>query len=132
MQLDFADRPECSDDPELFFPTSTGSRAAMQHEQAKSICRRCPFRAPCLAWALEHDERGIWGGTTHEERHDVRWRVGNDRMTRYQLYQLTQQMIEDEGMTPAECAKRLGLNYSHVLAQRRLARQDIDSGRWRP
>jgi WhiB family redox-sensing transcriptional regulator len=36
---------------------------------AKSICRRCPVRADCLAHAIEQGERyGIWGGFTEHTR----------------------------------------------------------------
>ncbi len=35
---------------------------------AKSICARCLVAEECRAWAVEHDERGIWGGTSREER----------------------------------------------------------------
>lgn len=40
-------------------------------EMAKAVCSRCPVVAACLQWARDHDERGIWGGTTENER----WRV---------------------------------------------------------
>jgi WhiB family redox-sensing transcriptional regulator len=32
------------------------------------ICAQCPVRAQCLAHAVEHNEWGIWGGTTDDER----------------------------------------------------------------
>lgn len=35
---------------------------------AVNVCRTCPHQAECLAWAIEHDEHGIWGGTTDRER----------------------------------------------------------------
>jgi WhiB family redox-sensing transcriptional regulator len=35
----------------------------------KAICRRCPVRTQCLAYALDADEpSGIWGGLTTDER----------------------------------------------------------------
>lgn len=56
--------------PDLWFPTG--------HSQDKltalSVCRVCPVRAECLAYALEMMARckgdlyGIWGGTTEVER----------------------------------------------------------------
>lgn len=40
-------------------------------EAAVRICNRCPFRAECLTWAIDHRERyGIWGGLTPGERRD--------------------------------------------------------------
>ncbi|OPC85346.1 hypothetical protein B4N89_27355 [Embleya scabrispora] len=36
--------------------------------EAIAICRTCPVRNPCLAHALAHDEQGVWGGLTEDER----------------------------------------------------------------
>lgn len=63
---------ECRDaDPEDFFPP-TGWGNAWVTEQAKLMCADCPERLRCLAWALEHHEWGIWGGTTDKERAQMR------------------------------------------------------------
>jgi WhiB family transcriptional regulator, redox-sensing transcriptional regulator len=40
----------------------------VQVGQARALCRRCPVADVCLRWAVEHDEYGLWGGTTREER----------------------------------------------------------------
>jgi WhiB family redox-sensing transcriptional regulator len=51
-------------DPEVFFPERGGSPAA-----AKAVCRVCPVRVPCLAFALAAGEVfGVWGGLTGRER----------------------------------------------------------------
>jgi WhiB family redox-sensing transcriptional regulator len=51
-------------DPEAFFPDRGGSVRA-----ARVVCARCPVRAECLEFALEHDERfGVWGGLSERER----------------------------------------------------------------
>lgn len=34
----------------------------------RAVCARCLVHDECLAFALEHDERGIWGGTNEAER----------------------------------------------------------------
>lgn len=55
--------------PELFHPfpeTPAGVR------EAKAACGGCPWRRPCLAWALTHEEVGVWGGTTTNERTELR------------------------------------------------------------
>lgn len=39
---------------------------------AKEICGRCLVRSECLAFAVAHDERGIWGGTSDGERRAIR------------------------------------------------------------
>jgi len=59
-------------DPDLFFPISMAGPALDQIDEAKRICRSCPVREPCLAWALSvPDVAGIWGGTTEAERHAI-------------------------------------------------------------
>lgn len=51
-------------DPEIFFPEKYESCRA-----AKLICARCPVRAECLAFALEHHEHvGIYGGMSPRQR----------------------------------------------------------------
>ncbi|MDQ3756508.1 MAG: WhiB family transcriptional regulator [Actinomycetota bacterium] len=54
----------CREYPEVeFFPEQGGDA-----RPAKTVCGRCVVRDECLAWAVEHDERGVWGGTTRLER----------------------------------------------------------------
>ena len=54
------DDAACLDaDPDLFFPVGTTGPALLQVDQAKRICRGCPARTPCLAWALD---QGIGAG----------------------------------------------------------------------
>ena len=38
--------------------------------EAKAVCRGCPVRRECLAYAMAQDDSlsGIWGGTTHKQR----------------------------------------------------------------
>ena len=51
-------------DPEIFFPEKGGATAG-----AKALCKSCPVKADCLAYALKHDERfGVWGGLSERER----------------------------------------------------------------
>ena len=60
----------CRDtDPNLFYPLGRGVAALEQIEEAKMICRTCPSREPCLAFALStHQELGVWGGMSADER----------------------------------------------------------------
>ena len=66
----------CRDaDPDLFFPVGATGAALRQIEEAKRICRSCPARIQCLAWALEVGVAdGVWGGTTQDERRVIRSR----------------------------------------------------------
>ena len=49
--------------------------------RAKAVCRRCPLRQACLAYALAATDGhgtpipGIWAGTTVEERKALRRRA---------------------------------------------------------
>lgn len=39
---------------------------------ATDLCGRCPVRDQCLDWAIDHDEYGVWAGTTREDREKIR------------------------------------------------------------
>jgi len=52
-------------DPNVFFIDTKDLRLV---RKAKSFCDTCPCRRPCLEWAYETDQKGIWGGTTEGER----------------------------------------------------------------
>ncbi|MER8042727.1 WhiB family transcriptional regulator [Streptomyces sp. NPDC094032] len=54
-------------DPELWWPEKGSSTAA-----ARKICTACEVRTPCLDWALETGEPGVWGGTTPNQRKAIR------------------------------------------------------------
>ena len=64
----------CRDvDPELFFPIGTTGVAVDHIEAAKSVCNACPVKKQCLEYALAtNQESGVWGGTSEEERRDLR------------------------------------------------------------
>ena len=63
-------------DPDIFYPKKGGSTA-----EAKRVCRGCPVRAECLAYALQHDELsfGVWGGLSVVERRRLKPRPGRRR-----------------------------------------------------
>jgi len=63
------DYAACRDvDPDLFFPLGTSGASLIQIDEAKQICRTCPVCGPCLRWALDSGDAGVWGGTTEDER----------------------------------------------------------------
>ena len=78
--MDWRDRAACRDeDPELFFPVGTTGPALVQIEQAKAVCRTCPVVAPCLAWALDGNVSGVWGGMDEDERRSLKRRAARER-----------------------------------------------------
>ena len=55
-------------DPDLWF-----SPGALEHKEAKRICRDCPVRRECLNYAMHSTiDHGVWGGLTERERRRVR------------------------------------------------------------
>ena len=73
------DNPSCAQtDPELFFPQESmdffGRNISkyINIAAAKKICDSCPLKAPCLEYAIRNVEIGIWGGTTEEQRKQLR------------------------------------------------------------
>jgi len=65
------------EDPELFFPIST--HPDRQTTEAKAVCRTCPVRDTCRAWALETQQgHGILGGLTEAERRTILRRAERD------------------------------------------------------
>jgi WhiB family redox-sensing transcriptional regulator len=71
---DWRDLASCRDtDPDLFFPVGTTGPAIEQIESAKAVCQECESRQPCLEFALTtNQDSGIWGGTSEEERRQMR------------------------------------------------------------
>lgn len=59
-------------DPELFYPPANnagGGKRTHHIDNARRVCRSCPVRVDCLAWAFEVDDRfAVLGATTAEER----------------------------------------------------------------
>jgi WhiB family transcriptional regulator, redox-sensing transcriptional regulator len=64
----------CRERPEVdWFPDrEKGVNAGAQVVAAKAVCARCLVRDECLAFAIEHWERGVWGGTSEGERRVLR------------------------------------------------------------
>lgn len=62
-----ADAVCASTDPEVFFPEPGYSSAP-----AKRICLACDVRVQCQEWAIEHGEKGIWGGLSEGQRREIR------------------------------------------------------------
>ena len=84
------DDPSCANvDPELFFPqeyealNGRVNHVYKNYPQAKEICNKCPLVVDCLAYALKNGEIGIWGGTTEEQRKNLRRRYRMGQVKQY-------------------------------------------------
>ncbi|MER8047301.1 WhiB family transcriptional regulator [Streptomyces sp. NPDC094032] len=77
--MDWRDGGLClREDPDLFFPIGniTSGPTALQIDEAKAVCSRCPVARQCLSWAVGAGSvEGIWGGTTEGERRSMRRRA---------------------------------------------------------
>jgi WhiB family redox-sensing transcriptional regulator len=71
----------CRDtDPELFFPVGNTGQALLQITEAKNVCGECQVKAECLDFAIEtNQDCGIWGGTSEEERRQIRRQMAAER-----------------------------------------------------
>ena len=69
----------CRDtDPDLFFPVGTTGPAIEQIANAKAVCRQCDSQTACLEFAsATNQDSGIWGGTSEEERRQLRKKYNN-------------------------------------------------------
>lgn len=68
-------------DPNIFF-AEPGRGSTLQ---AKAICKFCPVKTECLAWALKYEPFGVWGGKTPKERLQMRREFGTRLSPRYSL-----------------------------------------------
>jgi WhiB family redox-sensing transcriptional regulator len=53
--------------PETFFPEKENKNINIIGE----YCNNCLVKKPCLNYALQHHEKGIWGGTTTKQRQRI-------------------------------------------------------------
>lgn len=59
-------------EPEDFFPNVEEPNALKKANVAKKACAGCPYLEPCLEWAVQNNEPGIWGGTSENQRRVIR------------------------------------------------------------
>jgi hypothetical protein len=71
MLVLFKNRPACEGtDTEMWFTQGSGGYA--EKDTLYRICNKCPAKAECLAYALEYEVIGFWGGTTENIRRQIR------------------------------------------------------------
>ena len=121
-------------DPTLFVgpDSETTPDREFREATAKQVCAGCPLRTECLQWALDMNERGVWGGTNDDERRALRRRRGGQAKVFGELTPQQERRIERErtawllhldGVENWEIAQRLsvttGTVYEYIRAQRK-------------
>lgn len=56
----------------VFFPKSGRPRKIPPYRR---FCGACPIKYSCYSYAIVHDEWGIWGGTTEEDRKAMQYQT---------------------------------------------------------
>lgn len=64
MVLIWKSRGNCVGEPPYIFYSANLNLL----DVARKICKDCPVQLECLRYAIEHNEYGVWGGKTEEER----------------------------------------------------------------
>lgn len=89
---DFTNLPEVTGreacleaEPDLFF-----SEFALDIAGAKAICNTCPLIQLCATYAIKHENFGVWGGMSAEERYVARGR--HDAYDTTDIERLTSEM----------------------------------------
>ena len=79
--MTWRNRAACLDeDPGLFFPIWKPGVDLDQIAEAKAVCHRCEVVETCLKWAIEsHQDDGVWGGLSADERRALKRRTGRIR-----------------------------------------------------
>lgn len=54
--------------PDIFFTDPKEENYRKDTAKAKGYCQTCVYKTECLAWALEENEIGVWGGTSDVDR----------------------------------------------------------------
>lgn len=73
MKPGWQDKAACIGQPLEKFIEPDAERGSRQRltqpsSDVKAMCGTCPVEGDCLSWALRHDEHGIWGGLTRDQR----------------------------------------------------------------
>lgn len=57
---------------EIFVDSRSRTGRPLYDPRAFQVCAACPVVDDCLTHAVDHCERGVWGGTTDAERRQIR------------------------------------------------------------
>lgn len=70
----YAMRPAWMRDPNRNCANLTPS-AFYGSDRGVLVCEGCPVQQPCLDYAVEHGEFGVWGGMSERQRRIIRRKV---------------------------------------------------------
>ena len=71
MKYPHFEKPTCASiGTEPYYPIT--KTLDTENKAALKLCQQCPELFKCLQWALVHEDQGIWGGTTPNERRNMR------------------------------------------------------------
>ncbi len=136
--------PECRKrglTPEDFIGPDGGETKVQRDERERrmiAVCRQCPLIAECLEWAIEHREKGVWGGTTEEGRKVIRRRRarrGADGLTDAERARWAREAeawdLYCAGVPVVEIAEKIEMStdtaYSYIRRQREVHRAEADA-----
>lgn len=71
-QQSWREKAACSDLDPLIADTVFFIGRGQSSKAAKLFCSPCPVKSQCLAFAILHNEVGIWAGYTDQERQDLK------------------------------------------------------------
>ncbi len=99
-------------DPEVFFPDRGQNPKA-----AKRICAQCPVAEICREIAVADPAiTGVWGGTTHRERQQIRRERGlpSEQELERIARKANVRALLARGIGPPEIAESLGVAYQTI------------------
>jgi len=66
------------DEPDWFFNYEIARTHTINREveEQRAFCKECPIVLECLDYSLRVDVHGFWGGTTRDERKQIRKATG--------------------------------------------------------
>jgi WhiB family redox-sensing transcriptional regulator len=80
-----------------------------REDAALAVCGGCPARAECLAYALDSEEFGVWGGTTPGQRDALRGGSLEGTPEDRQLVWLINERVNRGDLMP-DIAEAVGVN----------------------
>ncbi len=67
-------------DPDMFFPIGNTGEALRMLMRARAVCADCGVKQQCLDFSIAtNQDCGVWGGTSEDERRDLRRRAAAAR-----------------------------------------------------